>query len=51
MTTMSMQTSMGALADWEQDKAKGIPLEGNQLFLGLTMIVSIMHSWHAGLQE
>ena len=39
-----LQSSMGALADGEKDEFKRILLEGNPLFLGLTMIVSLLHS-------
>ena len=35
---------MGAMADGEQDEFKRILLEGNPIFLGLTMIVSLLHS-------
>ena len=35
---------MGALADGEQDEFKRVLLEGNPLFLGLTMVVSMLHS-------
>lgn len=35
---------MGAMADGEQDEFKRILLEGNPIFLGLTMIVSMLHS-------
>lgn len=39
-----VQTSMGALGDGEQDEFKRILLEGNPIFLGLTMVVSLLHS-------
>ena len=35
---------MGAMGDGEQDEFKRILLEGNPIFLGLTMIVSMLHS-------
>ncbi len=40
----ALQTSMGAMGDGEQDEFKRILLEGNPIFLGLTMIVSMLHS-------
>ena len=41
---MSLQTSMGALADGERDEFKRTLLEGSPLVLELTMIVSMLHS-------
>lgn len=35
---------MGAMGDGEQDEFKRILLEGNPIFLGLTMVVSLLHS-------
>ena len=35
---------MGALGDGEQDDLKKILLEGNPFFLGITLIVSLLHS-------
>jgi len=39
-----VQSSMGALADGDQDEFKRILLEGNPIFLGITMVVSLLHS-------
>lgn len=38
------QTSMGAIGEGDTDQFKRILTEGNPLFLGLTMFVSILHS-------
>jgi len=42
--SFNMQSSMGALADGDQDEFKRILLEGNPIFLGITMVVSLLHS-------
>ena len=40
----ALQSSMGALAEGDKDDFKRILLEGNPFFLGITMIVSLLHS-------
>lgn len=42
--SFSMQRSWGAMGDGESDEVKRIFLEGNPLFLALTMCVSLLHS-------
>ncbi|GAB4824016.1 hypothetical protein N2152v2_011062 [Parachlorella kessleri] len=42
--SFSMQKSWGAMGEGESDEVKRIFLEGNPVFLGLTMVVSMLHS-------
>lgn len=42
--SFSMQQSWGAMNDGESDEFKRVLTEGNPYFLGLTMLVSLMHS-------
>ena len=41
---MAAQTTMGAMVEGDQDEFKRVLTEGNPLLLGLTFIVSLLHS-------
>ena len=40
----SLQTKMGAMVEGDQDEFKRVLTEGNPLLLGLTFVVSLLHS-------
>jgi hypothetical protein len=42
--SFSMQRDWGAMSEGESDEVKRIFLEGNPLFLALTVAVSLLHS-------
>ena len=44
MLTKIPQTKMGAMVEGDQDEFKRVLTEGNPLLLGLTFVVSLLHS-------